>query len=615
MRKREEPIEVVYLTNVTAELFEPFALGNRYALAHVDSLGVIEHLRFMDVAREAAQWSHRLLQNGVEPGDRVVVLAGRDREWRSALLGVLQAGGVAVPCRASAPVTELRAIAADAGAALFVSARARPDLVEPDGTRLLSADDLDPLDTPRAPSESSYMVLPGAVALILYERDPADLHGARHTHASLLAQAEAGAQWLGVGKGERVWCTAEDGSVESIWLLLAAWRAGAELVAVEQALEPESQLELLHRFQPAAVWFADDEYATLASAAEPAWAELTSIRLALASDERAYGVTAFEHAFGVKVAPVSAELGAGLAQVDEAAPDDLASIDAVAAPASAASDEPEAPSRQSVREERRARRREEQLAKELQRAEERSRHEEQKSRALAERAGAEERRRAEKAERAEHEAALAEEHRLAKEKDRAERKAALAEERRGAQEEKRREEERRRQANELQKTEERRRREEAKNQKRAERAAAEERRRAEKAERAEREAAVAEERLRAQELAERAAAEERRRATEAECAEREAAEQAELERLARETADSETERERLERVADEEIRQREAESPRELAHSMSDRGSDIVSRISEYGMSAQRVEREKRHDEEEPSNAPRVGEQNGRVTE
>ncbi len=150
MRLPRPHLRAAEFTNAGVQLFGAVSQGNRYALAHVDSLGVIEHLRFADVARKAARRSELLREHGVQPGDRVVVLAGRDREWRCALLGVLQAGGVAVPCWAPTPVAELRAIAAHADAVLFVSARARPDLVELDGTPVLSTDELDPRDSARA---------------------------------------------------------------------------------------------------------------------------------------------------------------------------------------------------------------------------------------------------------------------------------------------------------------------------------------------------------------------------------------------------------------------------------------------------------------------------------
>src|SRR5438552_3445514 len=123
----DEPLE---FPNVTAQLLGPVGHSDRYAITNVDTLGVIERFRFADVAREVAQWAQLFREQGLDPGDRVVVIAERAWEWRCALLGVLRAGGVAVPCPASTPAAELAAIAAHAEAALLVSVRARPDLVE-----------------------------------------------------------------------------------------------------------------------------------------------------------------------------------------------------------------------------------------------------------------------------------------------------------------------------------------------------------------------------------------------------------------------------------------------------------------------------------------------------
>jgi hypothetical protein len=152
------------------------------------------------------------------------------------------------------------------------------------------------------------MAMPGDVALVL--------DGAEQTHASLLAQAESAGSGSSSAR-RRVWSTtAADGSVESILWLLASWRAGAEIVAVEQSPHEVGQLELLHRFQPAVVWFSDDEYGALAAmaTAEPAWANLGSIRQALASVEGTDAPAAFGHVFGVGIALASAGPLAGLAE-------------------------------------------------------------------------------------------------------------------------------------------------------------------------------------------------------------------------------------------------------------------------------------------------------------
>jgi medium-chain acyl-CoA synthetase len=307
-RRRDGPSP---FANLGVHLLEPRRESRHRALTNVDAIGVIEHFTFADVACEAGRWAHLLRVNGgLQPGDRVLVVAGREWAWRCALLGVLRAGGVAVPCPASLPLEEIRAIAAGAGARHLVSISAQPDLAEADGLTVLDADGVDAIDAATALREPAHESLRDDVALILYARRVDGLRGAMHTHASLIAQAESGTHWLGVGEDEPVWSTAADGSPESIWLLLAGWHEGANIVNVELDLDPEATLELLGRLGTAAVWFSDEEYARLESAAPAAWIN-GSLNRALLSDERSSGATAFASAVGADVAAVFglAELG------------------------------------------------------------------------------------------------------------------------------------------------------------------------------------------------------------------------------------------------------------------------------------------------------------------
>ena len=492
---------------------------------------MIERVRFTDVARRTAEWAELVREHGVQPGDRVIVLAGRDREWRFALLGVIMAGGVAVPFPASTPARELQAIASDANAVLFVSARARLDLAAPDGPRALSSDDLERRHKALAAQHVPHLATPADVALIVSDYGPDGLRGAVHTHASLAEGAEVAERWLGIRAGDRLWSTVANGSIESIWLLLGAWRVGGEIVDVDHPFDLEAELELLARFQPATIWFSDEEYAALAVVRASEWIEPGSIRCAVTSREAAGGAKAFERSFGATVVTVDVSRATGVRPVGDAPPvveQDSADVfegadpKLLAALAAVAPAEPDLPVAAP------------------------SSREEAKLRKQAERAAAEERRRVEAAERAQRE-------------------AAAAEERKRADEEKRREDERAR--------------DEAKRQKEAERVAAEERKAAAAAERhrAEEEKRIATERKREtakiRKLAEREAAKERSRVEEEERARRDAAAAAERKR-AEEEKRREAERARegakakkeAEREAEKAKRsQREAEAAAERA--------------------------------------------------
>ena len=91
--------------NAALELLGISSQNRRYAFTYVDSIGVIERHRFVDGSQEAARWAHLVQRNGLEPGGCVLVLAGRDRHWRSALLGVVEAGGIAMPATRTASST------------------------------------------------------------------------------------------------------------------------------------------------------------------------------------------------------------------------------------------------------------------------------------------------------------------------------------------------------------------------------------------------------------------------------------------------------------------------------------------------------------------------------
>ena len=258
--------------------------GELPALSFVDDLGVIVHLTFADVARESTRWATVLRENTVVPGERVLVLAGRDVHWRPALLGAIEAGAIAVPCPAAVPTDDVLDRARHCGAAVIVSAVPRPDLELEPAAPVITADEV----RARFARDGSSRPLPAAataardLALMLHDDDRTGLRGVLHTHGSLLAQALAGEHWLGVGSGQRVWCTAEDGSAESIWALLATWSAGAELIAVSRDLTTEERLELLNGLDVDTLWFRTDEYRDLAAAEHPSWYDFSSVGRSLA---------------------------------------------------------------------------------------------------------------------------------------------------------------------------------------------------------------------------------------------------------------------------------------------------------------------------------------------
>ena len=85
--------------NFTRDVVEVLARDpKRRALTYLGKDGVIEPRSFFLIAEGAARWATVLRENGVEPGDRILVLAGKTPDWLEVMLAALKVGAVGVPC-------------------------------------------------------------------------------------------------------------------------------------------------------------------------------------------------------------------------------------------------------------------------------------------------------------------------------------------------------------------------------------------------------------------------------------------------------------------------------------------------------------------------------------
>jgi AMP-binding enzyme len=426
VRRRSRLSDEPELANAALDLLKNGTENGRYAFTYVDSIGVIERHRFVEVSYQATLWAELLRRHGLPRGGRVVVLAGRDRHWRSALLGILEAGGVAIPCSTAAPPAVIHSLTAQSFG--IVCASPQTDLVESPGVPVLSPENLEPRQRATSDPAALQPTSPHDFALVVHESNASRLRGTAYTHEMLTDQTSSGGSRLGMRVGERMWCTVPEGSAQSLWLTLAAWRLGVELVVAEEELDPGTRLELLDKLQPAAVWFSDEEYTELAGA-PTGWVDLSSIRQVMTSGEPGEGAIAFQEVFGLTLAPVPVGAEAFSAAVvpaegdhanpaaeapsirgndaqnsakDGRRPDVLAAVELQrrADAAAARAEEEKQREAERARNEKEARQRRQQQAKERKKEEDRLRKKESTLRKLAEQtARADERRRDEEAKR------------------------------------------------------------------------------------------------------------------------------------------------------------------------------------------------------------------------
>ncbi len=87
--------------NIT-ELLEPFAATDRAALHHRDRT-----FTYRELAEQVQQVQAGLADAGVQPGDKVMLIAGTSPQFVAALFGILREGAVAVPINPLSPVPEM----------------------------------------------------------------------------------------------------------------------------------------------------------------------------------------------------------------------------------------------------------------------------------------------------------------------------------------------------------------------------------------------------------------------------------------------------------------------------------------------------------------------------
>ena len=246
-------------------------LGHRAALRCIDEEGVVSTTTYEQLRRETNRFANVLADLGVQRGDRVMTLLGRQQEQYVAALGTLKHGAVFSPLVSSFGPEPIRERLRISGARVLVTT---PFLYRRKVAALL--DDLPSLEfvlVVGEPPDEHTLSLTSEMALASddYEipptdpEDPALLHftsgttgrpkGAVHVHRAVVAHHATAELALDLRPGDVFWCTADPGWVTGTsYGIIAPLTHGATLISYAGEFDARAWYQLLET-QHVNVWY------------------------------------------------------------------------------------------------------------------------------------------------------------------------------------------------------------------------------------------------------------------------------------------------------------------------------------------------------------------------
>ena len=183
-----------------------------------ENLESYTYAQLRSMAEAFAGW---LVANGMPPGERIAILADNHPLWVAAYLGIIAAGGTAVPLDTAYHADQITKLLGDSGASLLVCdakhLRIAEEAVAGEATQLVTTDlpgapapanvvaDFESIFSRQAASFVPVLREADDIASLLYTSGTtADPKGVMLTHANLLGEAEAVFAWAHLGPDDAI---------------------------------------------------------------------------------------------------------------------------------------------------------------------------------------------------------------------------------------------------------------------------------------------------------------------------------------------------------------------------------------------------------------------------
>lgn len=255
------------------------ATPDRVALVtHAPEAG---HTTYGELAARAGGIAAQLVERGIEPGDRVAILAGNGVDWVAGFFGALAAGAIAVPLNTAADPHSLVHYLTDSGARAVVLGPRFERVLAQAGADLPAVDVLAPEATAArlATAVPAARVVPARLApapwptLALADDAPAAIiytsgstgrpRGALLGHRAIRANVASILGYLPLGPDDRSLAVLPFYYVYGLSILTTAFAVGATVVVENRFQYPSTALDTIEREQVTGLSGVPSTYAIL----------------------------------------------------------------------------------------------------------------------------------------------------------------------------------------------------------------------------------------------------------------------------------------------------------------------------------------------------------------
>jgi len=265
--------------NFATDVVDRFAADRGHAALYwEDESGRRARWTFWDFSRASRRLANALSALGVRRGDPVLVMLPRIPEWQVAMLAVLRAGAIAIPCTTSLRAKDVAYRAGHSAARAVVTTADHVDLVEsvradcPElsvriavSNRAAGWHDFDALVSSAAVAADSEPTRSDEPAIVFYTSGTTkEPKAVLHTHAYTWTHRYTGQYWLDLRREDLHWTTSDTGWAKAAYgVLFGPWHCGTPVLMYDGRFDPQKELELLERYEVSVFCAPPTEYRML----------------------------------------------------------------------------------------------------------------------------------------------------------------------------------------------------------------------------------------------------------------------------------------------------------------------------------------------------------------